>query len=213
MNSQKCQSCPHNSDAPEASSSWKDCMCVIGTIQEKNGSLSCECPSGEAFIDVQPGPERCESCQKLKLDCPNAGSNASTAPVQNGRARLQLRSYKVHQCLDPAQCLSSGCAEGQSESFLQVLKCLHYLCYLCSFACVTCVPLCVVAFFVSSLTGYAGRLCSDCAPGNHENLGQCKRCSELQNISITRMVACCLLSMFSRYFSASFCVGRHSVLT
>ena len=48
-NSTSCQPCPANSTSSEGSSSWKECRCPYGSVQEEDGQLICQCPEKEAL--------------------------------------------------------------------------------------------------------------------------------------------------------------------
>lgn len=110
-NSPSCQKCPLNSTSKNTSGSWQLCQCAFGSIHQDVNGLSCQCPAGEALVDT-PGFERCEPCHKLRLTCPRAGSNASSAQVVEGHRHLQPNSHEVFACLDSSRCKADGCAAG-----------------------------------------------------------------------------------------------------
>lgn len=115
MDSPVCRHCPKNSTAKNTSTSWTDCRCAVGEINRtEDGTLSCQCPRGEALVDAQPGSEHCEPCLDLKIHCEDPGTNASTALVLNGHARLHNGSYRAYKCLDADRCKPSECAEGRA---------------------------------------------------------------------------------------------------
>ena len=111
VNSTKCTSCPPGSNSTEASQSWSACECSFGQISEAEGGLRCQCPAGQALV-ASRGSEHCEPCSELHLQCPQRGSNATTANVSHGYARLEANSSKVFQCLEKQRCTPSGCGAG-----------------------------------------------------------------------------------------------------
>ena len=111
MNSPQCSSCPPNSKSSKASESWQACECSFGAISAADSALRCQCPASQALV-AQHSSEHCVPCAKLHLQCPEPGSNATTADVIKGYARLRRKSSKVFKCLDSERCVPSGCGAG-----------------------------------------------------------------------------------------------------
>ena len=120
VNSTQCSACPASSSAIEGSDSWSACRCSFGQISP--ASLRCQCPAEQALV-ASGGSEHCVPCAELHLQCPQAGSNATTAEVLSGYARLEENSSKVFQCLDKQRCTPSGCgAGGATKPPLEMLE-------------------------------------------------------------------------------------------
>ena len=112
-NQTRCQRCPLKSSTNQSShqlaTSEEACRCSYGFVGEQNSELICQCPQNEALSRADE--ERCVSCSKHHLHCPEPGATVIEATVERGYWRRQ-GSEKIYQCLEAERCVNSSCAEG-----------------------------------------------------------------------------------------------------
>ncbi|CAE7745200.1 MIK2 [Symbiodinium sp. CCMP2592] len=107
----KCEECPANSTSVNGSAALTACDCSYGKPRGDPGNRSCQCGVHTAQLGGF-----CVPCSKLHIDCPEHGSIAADAPVEEGYARIS-GSLQVFRCLEAERCTpftDSGCAAGYS---------------------------------------------------------------------------------------------------
>eukprot|EP00439_Symbiodinium_sp_Y106_P032306 s867_g3.t2 len=107
----QCESCPANSTSANGSAALTACDCSYGKPRGEKGNRSCQCGAHMAQLGGF-----CAPCSKLHIDCPEPGSIAEHAPVEQGYARIS-GSLQVFRCLEAERCTpftDSGCAAGYS---------------------------------------------------------------------------------------------------
>ncbi|CAE7654385.1 FLS2 [Symbiodinium necroappetens] len=104
----QCEKCPANSTSANGSAALNACDCSYGKPRGEKGNRSCQCEAHTAQLGGL-----CAPCSKLHIDCPEPGSIAAHAPVEQGYARIS-GSLQVFRCLEAERCTDSGCAAGYS---------------------------------------------------------------------------------------------------
>ncbi|CAE7206176.1 unnamed protein product [Symbiodinium sp. CCMP2456] len=107
----ECEACPANSTSANGSAALTACDCSYGKPRGEKGNRSCQCGAHMAQLGGL-----CAPCSKLHIHCPEHGSKAEHAPVEQGYARIS-GSPQVFRCLEAERCTrftDSGCTAGYS---------------------------------------------------------------------------------------------------